>query len=147
MIVPVDSLPPEHRELIQRALGVRAHAYAPYSSFWVGAALRTESGAIYTGSNVENASYGLSICAEVASLTAASSAGDRKVRAIAIVGGPKDAEGPLITPCGRCRQFISEFAQADGHDVLVLLADTAGRSASQHSISELLPGAFQLLGK
>lgn len=147
MIVPVDSLPPEHRELIQRALGARAHAYAPYSNFSVGAALRTESGAIYTGCNVENASYGLSVCAEVSSLTAAVSAGDRQVRAIAIVGGPRDSEGPIITPCGRCRQFISEFARADDCDVLVLLGDSRGISASQHSISELLPGAFQLLGK
>jgi len=93
-----------HEELVRAALDAQKRAYAPYSSFPVGAALRTASGKIYQGTNVENASFGLTICAERVAAAAAVAAGERDFAAIAVVsrGG--------VTPCGACRQFLAEFA-------------------------------------
>src|SRR3990170_8629364 len=90
-------------ELIQAALDAQQRAFCPYSNFPVGAAIRTASGKIYQGVNVENASYGLTICAERVAASAAVAAGDRDFAAIAVVtrGG--------VSPCGACRQFLAEF--------------------------------------
>src|SRR4249919_1833259 len=91
--------------LARQAWAAREHAYAPYSQFAVGAALLSESGEVYTGCNVENVSFGLTICAERSAVTAAIQAGCRKFVGIAIVA---DTVTPVV-PCGACRQFLAEF--------------------------------------
>jgi cytidine deaminase len=118
--------------LFQRAKQARARAYAPYSRFPVGAALRATSGAIYAGANVENAAYPLGLCAETSAIAAMIAGGDRDIAEILVLG-PK-----RIAPCGACRQRISEFAHGA---VLVYLADESGE-CSRHALSELLPHAF-----
>jgi cytidine deaminase len=127
--------------LRQDALAARERAYAPYSSFQVGAAVLARSGKIYVGQNVENASYGLGVCAERTAIFAMVAAGEREVRAIAIATGASKVVGP----CGACRQVIREFAKKD---TLVLLVTTGGERAT-HTLSALLPFDFgpQDLGK
>jgi cytidine deaminase len=93
-------------ELFQKAWEIARHAYAPYSHFRVGAALLAEDGSIYTGVNVENRSFGLTICAERSAIVQGVSAGQRKFRALAIA--TPDSSVP-VGPCGACRQVISEF--------------------------------------
>jgi cytidine deaminase len=92
-------------DLVARARAMREHSYAPYSKFAVGAALLTEDGSIFGGVNVENASYGLAICAERTAAVSAVAAGHRSFRAIAIAG----PETTVTAPCGACRQFLNEF--------------------------------------
>jgi len=119
-------------ELVQRAFEARKLAYAPYSNYPVGAALLTRSGNFFSGANVENAAYPMSLCAERVAIFKAVSEGEREFVAVAVVtsnGG---------TPCGACRQVLAEF----GQDTLVLVADTAGRVLQESRLSELLPGAF-----
>jgi cytidine deaminase len=133
--------------LINRAKAVAAHAYAPYSRFRVGAAVELADGRTFTGANMENASYGLTACAEIGALQSASSRGALgKVRRIAIVGGPMDRKAgysPQATPpCGRCRQLIAEAAQISGHDIEVWFADLDGKHVQRRLISELLPHSF-----
>jgi cytidine deaminase len=126
------------RELIQAAREVRKRAYAPYSKYRVGAALRGASGQIYTGANVENASYGLTICAERSAIVKAISEGERKFTAIAVVTSTG------ATPCGACRQALAEFG-----DMCVLVADGRGH-VETYMVSELLTHGFdgsQLKGK
>src|ERR1700719_3094720 len=111
------------QELVEKALEAAARAYAPYSLFAVGAAVRSKSGAIYAGANLENASSGLTICAEAAALAAANAAGDFAVEAIAIVGVSfADTAGAsrVVVPCGSCRQLISEVARLTQSDVRIL---------------------------
>jgi len=118
--------------LIQMALDVQKQAYVPYSLFPVGAALATESGKIFSGCNVENASYGLSICAERSAVLQAVSAGERKFTDIAVVG---DQDNPT-PPCGACRQFLFEFKP----DLKVHLI---GREEIiTYDLRELFPEAF-----
>jgi cytidine deaminase len=119
------------QELIALADKARAMAYAPYSNYRVGAALLTGSGKVYTGVNVENASYGLAICAERTAAVKAVSAGEREFVAIAVV---TDNGG---SPCGACRQVLAEF----GPQMRIILADSAGKSR-EYSMSELLPDSF-----
>jgi cytidine deaminase len=130
--------------LIAAAKAAEAHAYAPYSRFHVGAALLFDDGAVVTGANVENASYGLSLCAETVAMAAASAAGRRGgLVAVAVTGGAIDtseAERPTISPCGRCRQVLNEFAALGGTDPLVLCA-VAGEVV-EIRLSALLPMAF-----
>lgn len=136
---------PDDRELARAALGASASAYAPYSGFAVGAAVRARDGRVFLGANLENASYGVTMCAEVAAITAANTAGGFDFEAIAIVGHkftePTSATVP-VSPCGRCRQLIAESAQLSGIDVRVL--SCSGDLATVHvaPISELLPDAF-----
>jgi cytidine deaminase len=120
--------------LIDAARRARQEAYAPYSGFSVGAALRTRSGRVFTGANVENASYGLTICAERVAVTKAISEGERDFEAIAVV-----SEG-AATPCGACRQVLAEF----NPELRVVVADVEEGEAShrEFSLSELLPEAF-----
>ncbi len=118
--------------LLERARAVRAHAYAPYSRFAVGAAVETIEGEIVVGCNVENASYGLSICAERAALVHAIALGHRSFRAIAIAG----PDGREAAPCGACRQFIVEF----GEGIAVFYMGPAGPVHT--SAGALLPNAF-----
>ena len=133
------------RELVERAQEASAHAYAPYSLFAVGAAVRSRSGKIYAAANLENASSGLTICAEAAALTLANSAGDFEIEAIAVVGfNIIDSGGAsrVVAPCGSCRQLIAEAAQLASSDVRVLCCNGELSSIVVSTISELLPNAF-----
>jgi cytidine deaminase len=127
-----------HDELLALARSARERAYAPYSRFAVGAALLARDGRRFAGCNVENASYGLCNCAERTALFAAIAAGCRPgdFAAIAVVA---DTEAP-VTPCGACRQVLSELCDAD---MPVLLANLRGDTA-RTSVAALLPDAFQL---
>lgn len=119
------------QDLVAQAIAARQRAYVPYSGFPVGAALLTRSGAVYTGCNVENASYGLTVCAERVAIWKAISEGETEFVALAVatnIGG---------SPCGACRQVMAEFAP----DMPVLIADLAG-SMTKMSVAELLPLAF-----
>jgi len=118
--------------LVRAAEAARRHAHAPYSRYHVGAAVETEDGAIYAGCNVENASYGLTICAERAAVCAAVAAGARKIRKAVVVTG----SDPPGAPCGACRQVLAEF----GLDMEVTAIGPAGRM--QWTLRDLLPAAF-----
>jgi cytidine deaminase len=120
-------------ELVAAARKAREFAYAPYSHFQVGAALRTASGRIFCGCNVENLSYGLTICAERAAVFAAVAAGETQFEAVAVVA---DSIQP-VTPCGACRQVLAEFAQGDLRICSANLQDQRFES----TIAELLPRA------
>jgi cytidine deaminase len=122
------------QELIAQARKARMQAYAPYSNFAVGAALLSRSGRIFTGCNVENASYPLTTCAERTAMTKAISEGERGFEAIAVV----TATG--ASPCGACRQILREFAGRDGN-LRVIIADLEG-NAETYTIDELLPEGF-----
>lgn len=134
-IMNLDELPADKRELVDSALGARNSAYAPYSSFAVGAAVRTGSGEIFTGCNVENASYGATMCAERVAVFKAVSAGHTTFAEIAVVA---DYSEPL-PPCGMCRQVIAEFAPS----AVVIMANTNG-AARVSSMGELFPSTFDL---
>lgn len=123
----------EQKALVDLANEVRKHAYAPYSKYKVGAALRTKSGRVFTGVNVENAAYPTSICAERNAVFKAVSEGEREFEIIAVV---TDNGG---SPCGSCRQVLSEF----GLDTQVILADGQGKVVKETTVGELLPEAFQ----
>ena len=119
------------QDLVKRAIEARLRAYVPYSRFPVGAALLTRSGKIYTGCNVENASYGLTVCAERIAIWKAVSEGETEFEALAVatnIGG---------SPCGACRQVMAEFAP----DMPVLIADLKGQT-TELSVGDLLPLAF-----
>ena len=125
--------------LIEAARAARANAYAPYSRFAVGAAVRLSDGEVVVGANFENASFGLSLCAETVALAAANAQGRLgDVRAIAVVGGRADP----VTPCGRCRQILNEAEQVAGRAIAIYCAAGAGESVVQHSVTELLPFSF-----
>lgn len=119
-------------ELVEKARAARASAYAPYSHYSVGAAIRTADGTVYTGANVENASYPVGLCAERVALFTAVAAGERKFQAVAVV----TAEG--ASPCGACRQALAEFGLA----FEVILADENGTIREVLSLNQLLPLAF-----
>ncbi len=122
----------ERKSLIDLANEARRRAYAPYSNYPVGAALRTKSGRLYTGVNVENAAYPQTMCAERVAIFKAVSEGETEFEVIAVVtnnGG---------SPCGGCRQVLAEF----GLDTAVLLADGKGKLVKETTVNELLPEAF-----
>ncbi len=121
----------DDKDLVQAAREAREHAYAPYSHFRVGAALLTRSGRVFTGANVENASYGLSVCAERVAAFNAVAAGEREFEAIAVVTGNG------VMPCGACRQVLAEF----GPDMRIIVADAEGNSRT-YRLPDLLPGRF-----
>jgi cytidine deaminase len=129
------------------ARAVAAHAHAPYSGFGVGAAVLLDDGEIITGCNFENASYGLTLCAETVALATVNANGKlRHVREIAVVGGLiKDGAitgSDPVRPCGRCRQVIHEAAELSRCDVPVHCASADGTATETHLISGLLPLAF-----
>jgi cytidine deaminase len=122
----------ERHALIDLAGEARRRAYAPYSNYFVGAAVRTRSGRVFTGCNVENAAYPTSMCAERVAIYKAVSEGEREFDAIAVLtsnGG---------SPCGGCRQVMAEF----GLETVVLIADGEGRLVEETTVGGLLPGAF-----
>ena len=122
------------QELLNAALSARERAYAPYSKFLVGAAVLAKSGKIYTGCNIENASYGLTVCAERNALFSAVGAGEREFTALCVVG---DTEAP-ISPCGACRQVMAEFKVPR-----IILANLLG-DVKEYTLEELLPYGFSL---
>ena len=122
----------ERHSLIDLANEARRRAYAPYSNYPVGAALRTKSGKMFTGVNVENAAYPTGMCAERTAVFKAVSEGEREFEVIAVV---TDNGG---SPCGACRQVLAEF----GLDTLVLIANGKGELLQETTVKELLPGAF-----
>lgn len=113
----------QRKELARQALLAKKTSYSPYSRFRVGAALLTDDGTIFSGCNVENASYGLAICAERNAVFQMAFAGKRKIAAIAVASDEKI----FITPCGACRQVISEFA---GGTTEIILVNSAGKTKS-----------------
>jgi cytidine deaminase len=122
------------RELIQAAKSAREKAYVPYSHFPVGAALLTTDGTLYTGCNVENASFGLTNCAERTAIFKMVSEGHTEIKEIAIVA---DTVGP-VSPCGACRQVLAEF----GPEAVVYLSNLKG-DVQRTTVRELLPGFFR----
>ena len=120
--------------LVEKAIEARSKAYVPYSKFQVGAAIITSNDHLYLGCNIENASYGLTNCAERTAIFKAVSEGDTEIKAIAVVG---DTEGP-VSPCGACRQVIAEFAT---EETKIYLANLNG-DVKETTISEILPGYF-----
>ncbi|UWQ11793.1 cytidine deaminase [Aliiroseovarius crassostreae] len=120
--------------LLKAASKVRENAHAPYSNFKVGAALRTTSGSIFTGCNVENVAYPEGTCAEAGAIAAMCAAGEREIAEVLVIA---DAPVP-VTPCGGCRQKLAEFARGD---VQITMTTTEGNSMAM-SMADLLPGAF-----
>jgi cytidine deaminase len=126
-------LPPELARFVEAARSARERAYAPYSGFKVGAAIETPSGAVYSGANVENASYGATICAERAAVGNMVAAGERAIARVAVY-----TEGPTLSmPCGICRQVLGEF----GPSATVIAAGPSG--ARTLALSELMPEPFR----
>jgi cytidine deaminase len=121
-------------ELIEKAKEARLRAYAPYSEFKVGAAVQCLSGRVFTGANVENASYGLTVCAERAAIFNAVSSGEREFTSLALVAD----KSPPAKPCGACLQVISEF----GPDCSIVCANLDGE-ITRHKTRALLPEAFK----
>lgn len=125
---------PDDAAVLATARAARAHAYAPYSAFAVGAALVCDDGSMVVACNVENASYGLSICAERAAVFAAVAAGHRRFTTLAVAG----PDGELTPPCGACRQVLAEF----GAELRVLYTNADG--FEETTVGALLPAAFTL---
>lgn len=119
-------------EIVSRARAMRERAYAPYSGFTVGAALVTEDGTVFGGANVENASYGLGICAERSAVVSAVAAGHRAFRAIAIAG----PQTTVTAPCGACRQVLNEF------NPQLAVIYTTPQGVTETTLDQLLPDAF-----
>ena len=124
-------------DLIAAARQAAENSYSPYSNFAVGSALRFADGSVVTGTNIENASYGLALCAETVAVSKAMADGVRGGLEAVAVTGPGDAP---ITPCGRCRQVLNELAQLGGTDPLILCVGP--HEVRRVKLSELLPDAF-----
>lgn len=122
-------------DLVKAAVKARLNAYAPYSKFLVGAALRDEHGVIHSGCNVENAAYPQGTCAEAGALASLAISGARKIMEVAVVG----AGDGLVTPCGGCRQKLREFAAPD---VKIHVCDDHGHIKRTFTLEELLPSSF-----
>lgn len=136
----------DKEKLVLYAVNARKNAYAPYSQYMVGAAAMTSDGSIFTGCNVENASYGLTSCAERNTVYEAVSKGYKKIKAIAIHGKQYNAQGlnfDFPYPCGACLQVLAEFVD-DEEDMLVIVAKSAN-VYQEYKLSELLPETFKLI--
>jgi cytidine deaminase len=137
---PMSTRAADLERLLTAALDTRLRAYAPYSRYRVGAAVLTRGGLVYAGCNVENATYGATLCAERSAIAAMVAAGDQRPIACAVVtSGPK-----LSAPCGICRQVLAEFAL--DMKVILITADARGHIAARRTtrLSKLLPSAFRL---
>ena len=128
-----------NRELLNTALIAREAAYAPYSGYFVGAALLAEDGTVYTGCNMENASYSATLCAERAAFAAAISAGAHRFKAIAVAGGKGMKADEAASPCGVCRQVMAEFCDEKFN---IILGNE--QTLSVYSLGDLLPLSFSL---
>ena len=126
------------KELCRLAVEAREKAYAPYSGYRVGAALITKSGEVYLGSNIENAAYTPTVCAERTAFFKAVSEGETEFFAIAVAGGNGDKVGGAFPPCGVCRQVMAEFCDGDFKILIVTGDDTF----EEYTLTELLPLAF-----
>ena len=132
---------PDQATLIAAARAAQANAYAPYSRFHVGAALGFADGSVVTGATVENASYGLTLCAETVAVgKVLSEAWRGALEAVAVIGGMEGQPGPVVTPCGRCRQMLHEVAALGGSDPVVWCV--GADEVLERRLSELLPHAF-----
>jgi cytidine deaminase len=146
MAAPLDD--PVIAKLMEAARQTSRHSYAPYSRFAVGAALLMADGSIITGANFENASFGLSLCAETVALATANSGGHlAKVVALAVLGGALGENGLItgsvpVRPCGRCRQLLAEAAQLASIDIPIYCGSADGRVLEHHLLSALLPYSF-----
>ena len=129
----------EIRDLIRKAVQAQQQAYAPYSGFYVGAALLCADGTVYTGCNVENASYPAGNCAERTAVFKAASEGKREFAAIAIVGGKEGRAEECCTPCGICRQVLSEFCDPEAFSVICAKDP---EEYEVYTLAELLPYSF-----
>lgn len=134
-LLSLAELTAEEQQLVERARLASERAYCRYSKYAVGAAIQSASGHIYTGCNVENASYGATMCAERSAVFAMASAGERRIQRVCVYA-PQE---PMAMPCGMCRQVISEFCR----DATVLVAGPRG--VVRRSFAALLPEAFELL--
>ena len=133
------SMEADVESLIEAARAARRNAYAPYSRFAVGAAVRLAGGEIIVGANFENASFGLSLCAETVAVAAVNAQGRlADMEAIAVAGG----DASPVTPCGRCRQILNEAEQVAGRPIAIYCAAANGESFAHHSVTELLPFSF-----
>lgn len=133
----------EQKQLLEEAEKVMLNAYNPTSHYFVGAAILTKKDKIITGTFAENSSLGLTICAEVTAICTANSLGERNFKTIAIIGKHEDFDSKEpITPCGRCRQFISDFAQIANTDIEIICSNTKKDKIYLTTISELLPKSF-----
>ena len=133
--------------LIAAARAAAGHAYAPYSGYHVGAALLLDDGSVVTGANVENASYGLSLCAETVAVAKLANMGRlAQVRAVAIIGGRRDGDGLAgaepVHPCGRCRQILNEAAECARTDIAIHCASGDGNAVASYRLRALLPHSF-----
>ncbi|MBI2147993.1 cytidine deaminase [Candidatus Woesearchaeota archaeon] len=142
-LISFDRLNEGERALVEAAERVRENAYNPYSHFYVGAALLGQDGRIITGANVENASYGLTICAERSALAAANATGVRMLESIALStrAEESDTEEPTM-PCGACLQFLVEFGQISGRDIQIVSATTRRDQIRVATVSEILTLSF-----
>jgi cytidine deaminase len=126
--------------LVAAAREAAKNAYAPYSKFFVGAAILLTDGRVVTGANFENASFGLSLCAETVALAKVANDGRlADVVAVAVSGGT--GSNP-VRPCGRCRQVLNEAAQIGGRDIVVHCSSGDGTATERHKLSDLIPHAF-----
>jgi len=125
----------DKKALVKLAKEAKERAYAPYSKFKVGAAILTESGNVYCGVNIENASFGATNCAERTAVFTAVAKGERKIKMVAIASDSDD----FIYPCGICRQVLSEF----GDDSMEILCSNKAGECREFTLGELLPGAFR----
>jgi cytidine deaminase len=143
-LISSDKLNTDQHNLIEAAIAATDTAYVPYSGYHVGAAVLTRSGSVFAASNVENAAYGSTICAERMAIGKANSSGARDIVAIAISSRSDKFEKNEITsdPCGTCRQVIYEMAQVSGCDIEVIISDTNKDNIAIKSIEQLLPYAF-----
>lgn len=130
-------------DLLAAARDAAKNAYAPYSGFAVGAALLTADGRVFRGANMENASYGLSLCAECAAISAAVTGGARTIETVAVIAYviAEPERSAMATPCGRCRQLIAEFASPS---LVVYVENLAGTERLTIPLDELLPHPFRL---
>ena len=138
-LVPLDDRPDVWKELVAAARAARKRAHAPYSDFCVGAAVRTSTGRVFAGCNVENASFGLTVCAERVAIWKAVSEGEQRFTHLAVVTEPG------VTPCGACRQVMQEFAQGSEDEWRVLVATTDGWTWLT-TLADLLPDSFPGFG-
>ncbi|MFT8736982.1 MAG: cytidine deaminase [Zymomonas mobilis] len=136
------------KSLVDKARQAARQSHSPYSGFAVGAALLLQDGSVITGTNFENASYGLTLCAETVAVATANANGQLgNIKAIAICGGQFDGKGQflgeeIIYPCGRCRQVLNEAAQMGHYDMMVYCTSAAGSKVESYRLSTLLPHSF-----